>query len=145
MQSPLARIVTPGTGTGTRLGTGTGTGSISRCVHHFGSRTINGAGIDAEKLLSENRGKFAKKRGTAIGNGRQVPLKPWNGTPRISANQNQPRMNTDLHGWESGTKTAPAETTGSPSAKGFGNSLADPCFISVPSVAKKSSTLKATT
>ncbi len=67
-------------------------------VHHFASRTFQGNGVDAEKLQSENGGKFAKKWGTTIGNGRAVPLKPWTGTPRIPGNQNQPRMNTDLHG-----------------------------------------------
>ncbi len=30
-------------------------------VHHFGSRTFAGAGIDAEKLLGENGRKFAEK------------------------------------------------------------------------------------
>ena len=48
-------------------------------IHHFGSRTFQGNGIDAEKLLSENSRKFAEKWGTAVGNGRAVPLTPWMG------------------------------------------------------------------
>ena len=32
-------------------------------VHHFGSRTFAGAGIDAEKLLQENSDKFSRKWG----------------------------------------------------------------------------------
>ena len=36
-------------------------------VHHFGSRTFQGNGIDAEKLLDENARRFADKRGAASG------------------------------------------------------------------------------
>ena len=36
-------------------------------IHHFGSRTFAGNGIDAEKLLGENGRKFAEKWGTAVG------------------------------------------------------------------------------
>jgi O-antigen biosynthesis protein len=32
-------------------------------VHHFGSRTFAGNGIDAQKLLDENAGRFAAKWG----------------------------------------------------------------------------------
>ena len=32
-------------------------------VHHFGSRTFAGNGVDAEKLLDENAGRFAAKWG----------------------------------------------------------------------------------
>ena len=69
-------------------------------IHHFGGRTFQGIGIDVERLLSENSRKFAEKWGTAIGNGRAVPLRPWVGQPRMGARQDQPRMNTDLHGWD---------------------------------------------
>ncbi len=51
-------------------------------VHHYGSRTLTGAGIDAEKLLSENGRKFAAKWGTPAGNGRAVALEPWIGQER---------------------------------------------------------------
>jgi hypothetical protein len=30
-------------------------------IHHFGSQTSSGAGINAEKLLSENGRRFAEK------------------------------------------------------------------------------------
>ncbi len=47
-------------------------------VHHFGSRTFAGAGIDAEKLLKENAARFAENWGTRkSGNGDAVELKPW--------------------------------------------------------------------
>ena len=63
-------------------------------VHHFGGRTFQGSGIDVERLLSENSRKFAEKWGTAIGNGRAAPLKPWVGQPRMGARQDLPRMNS---------------------------------------------------
>jgi hypothetical protein len=48
-------------------------------VHHFGSRTFLGNGIDIEKLLDENARRFAAKWGLADGNhGREVVmLRPW--------------------------------------------------------------------
>ncbi len=45
-------------------------------VHHFGSRTFQGNGIDAERLLKENSAKFAQKWGLPIG-GQRVALRPW--------------------------------------------------------------------
>ncbi len=113
-------------------------------VHHFGSRTFQGNGIDAERLLAENRRRFAEKWGTPAGNGLAVVLKPWIEPEQGKARRNQPRMNTDLHGWESGAQAArkggaAAPNTGPPS------SLADPCFIGGPSVAQDSSIRKATT
>jgi len=109
-------------------------------VHHFGSRTFTGAGIDANKLLSENGRKFAEKWGIGVGNGRAVPLEPW-----VESSRSQPRMNTDLHGWESARKTDQQETCSSTAPKGFRKPFADPCSISVSSVAQESSTGKATT
>ena len=41
-------------------------------VHHFGSRTFAGNGVDAEKLLDENAGRFAAKWGLNGTNGRRV-------------------------------------------------------------------------
>ncbi len=41
-------------------------------VHHFGSRTFHGNGINAEKLLDENVRRFAAKWGRAATNGRRV-------------------------------------------------------------------------
>jgi hypothetical protein len=48
-------------------------------VHHFGSRTFIGNGVDAEKLLDENSRRFAAKWGLNGTNGRRVALRPWNG------------------------------------------------------------------
>jgi cephalosporin hydroxylase/GT2 family glycosyltransferase len=48
-------------------------------VHHFGSRTFRGAGIDAEALLRENEGRIAAKWGDAAPQGRRVALKSWSG------------------------------------------------------------------
>jgi len=46
-------------------------------VHHFGSRTFGGNGIDAERLLDENARRFAAKWGHAKPDGRRVALQPW--------------------------------------------------------------------
>ena len=46
-------------------------------VHHFGSRTFVGNGIDAGKLLDENSAKFAAKWGDAVPRGTRVRLKPF--------------------------------------------------------------------
>ena len=48
-------------------------------VHHFGSRTFQGNGIDIGKLLDENARRFAEKWGLTHGkNGREiVRIKPW--------------------------------------------------------------------
>jgi glycosyltransferase involved in cell wall biosynthesis len=48
-------------------------------VHHFGSRTFAGNGIDAGKLLDENARRFADKWGLPITNGRRVALTPFVG------------------------------------------------------------------
>ena len=46
-------------------------------VHHFGSRTFAGNGIDAERLLEENARRFADKWGHDGPAGRRVALQPW--------------------------------------------------------------------
>ena len=46
-------------------------------VHHFGSRTFAGAGIDAPRLLEENAAKFAAKWGDQAPVGRVVGLSAW--------------------------------------------------------------------
>ncbi len=48
-------------------------------VHHFGSRTLQGNGIDAARLLEENGRRFAEKWGTDVGGRRSVSLLPWTG------------------------------------------------------------------
>ena len=49
-------------------------------VHHFGSRTFAGNGINAEKLLDENARRFADKWGLSAINGRRVAIRPWHGS-----------------------------------------------------------------
>ena len=46
-------------------------------VHHFGSRTFVGNGIDTEKLLDENAQRFAGKWGLSKEPGRRVALQPF--------------------------------------------------------------------
>ncbi len=48
-------------------------------VHHYGSRTFAGNGVDAGRLLEENARRFADKWGLPGINGRPVALRPWNG------------------------------------------------------------------
>ncbi len=50
-------------------------------VHHFGSRTFAGNGIDAESLLEENARRFAEKWGHDRPRGRRVALEAWPGLP----------------------------------------------------------------
>jgi glycosyltransferase involved in cell wall biosynthesis len=54
-------------------------------IHHFGSRTFQGNGIDAEKLLDENARRFAAKWGRAAANGKRVALQPWAEWPAFFA------------------------------------------------------------
>jgi GT2 family glycosyltransferase len=46
-------------------------------VHHFGSRTFTGNGVDAEALLEENARRFGKKWGYEIHPGHRVTLRSW--------------------------------------------------------------------
>jgi GT2 family glycosyltransferase len=46
-------------------------------IHHFGSRTFAGNGIDAEALLEANARRFAAKWGQELAGGRPVALRPW--------------------------------------------------------------------
>jgi GT2 family glycosyltransferase len=46
-------------------------------VHHFGGRTLVGAGIDAAALLDRNRAKLAAKWGFSEPVGRKVARHPW--------------------------------------------------------------------
>jgi hypothetical protein len=54
-------------------------------VHHFGSRTFAGNGVDAGKLLDENALRFAEKWGLAAPNGRRVTLQTWHGNGQAHA------------------------------------------------------------
>ena len=53
-------------------------------VHHFGSRTFVGNGIDAQKLLDENSARFAVKWGNTVPHGRRVTLKPFEAARQAS-------------------------------------------------------------
>jgi glycosyltransferase involved in cell wall biosynthesis len=59
-------------------------------VHHFGSRTFVGNGVDAERILNENAAKFEAKWGDAVPRGQRLALAPFgNGHPhRASASAN---------------------------------------------------------
>jgi glycosyltransferase involved in cell wall biosynthesis len=46
-------------------------------IHHFGSRTLVGNGIDATRLLDENERRFAAKWGPSAPIGRRVTLERW--------------------------------------------------------------------
>ncbi len=53
-------------------------------VHHYGSRTFVGNGVDAERVLNENAARFAAKWGDAVPQGRRVALEPFEGSPRTA-------------------------------------------------------------
>jgi glycosyltransferase involved in cell wall biosynthesis len=52
-------------------------------VHHFGSRSFAGNGVDAERLLDENAAKFAAKWGRQAPQGRKITLRPFAPRPAI--------------------------------------------------------------
>jgi glycosyltransferase involved in cell wall biosynthesis len=62
-------------------------------IHHFGSRTFAGNGIDAAALLEENARRFAAKWGQGAPIGRRVELQPWSSdaTPPPRAQAKPPR------------------------------------------------------
>ena len=65
-------------------------------VHHFGSRTFVGNGIDAESLLEENARRFAAKWGREMPRGRRVALQAL-GRPdvlRMDADGERARVRT---------------------------------------------------
>ena len=51
-------------------------------VHHFGSRTFVGNGVDAERVLDENAKRFAAKWGDSVPQGRRVALRAFSGDGR---------------------------------------------------------------
>ncbi len=61
-------------------------------VHHFGSRTFAGNGVDAERLLAENERRFIEKWGDAARRGKKVALRAWSGL------EVDPRGTLDVHG-----------------------------------------------
>ncbi len=90
-------------------------------VHHFGSRTFVGNGVDAEKLLDENAQRFADKWGQAAPEGRRIALRPWSSWPEFLADSQKefarqvdegriaekfvPRINADQRGFDNTTAT----------------------------------------
>ena len=54
-------------------------------VHHYGSRTFVGNGVDAERVLDENARRFAAKWGDAVPQGRRVALRAWQNGEGTSA------------------------------------------------------------
>ena len=65
-------------------------------IHHFGSRTFAGNGIDTERLLSENQQRFAAKWGKRRLRGQRVLLRPFVGNDRrISRGDAETRSNLD--------------------------------------------------
>ena len=59
-------------------------------VHHFGSRTFAGNGVDAAKLLEENAARFAAKWGGSVPEGRRIALRPFApGTQSTAGKQSQ--------------------------------------------------------
>jgi GT2 family glycosyltransferase len=46
-------------------------------VHHYGSRTFAGSGVDTEALLRENHSRFAAKWGEPASGRQAVSLRPW--------------------------------------------------------------------
>ena len=100
-------------------------------IHHFGSRTFAGNGIDAGRLLEENARKFAGKWGRDVPEGRRVALSPWgartvavgedrrfriqdsstNSTTAITANRREEDSRfqiQDSREWEITEKTGPS-------------------------------------
>ena len=71
-------------------------------VHHFGSRTFAGNGIDAEKLLDENARRFADKWGLNGTNGRRVALQPWSSAAIVQSPSEIARR-VDAQGMMDGT------------------------------------------
>ena len=86
-------------------------------VHHFGSRTFVGNGIDANQLLDENAAKFAAKWGDSAPRGVRVPLNAFLGGPHGR------RAKSNGPGAQTGNGSAGGLSNGL-SASGVGPSLA---------------------
>ncbi len=66
-------------------------------IHHYGSRTFAGAGIDAGALLAENQQRFSAKWGAAAGPaGRLVSLSPWSGSQTTPARAGRPKVSLTM-------------------------------------------------
>ncbi len=56
-------------------------------VHHFGSRTFQGNGVDAKKLLGDNARRFADKWGLKAAGGKAVTLQPWRAASAVASDE----------------------------------------------------------
>ena len=87
-------------------------------VHHFGSRTFAGNGIDAEKLLDENARRFAAKWGQHTPQGRRVALQPWSCWPGFLAEtQREFAQQVDEARVPGGTPAPPRPRCGPPTGE----------------------------
>jgi GT2 family glycosyltransferase len=75
-------------------------------VHHFGSRTFAGNGVDAGQVLDENARRFAAKWGLQKANGKPVTLQPWLGEGNGIATQPEPAQRQRLGPPHSQTRSA---------------------------------------
>ncbi len=69
-------------------------------VHHYGSRTFVGNGVDAERVLDENARRFAAKWGDAVPRGRRVAMRAFVAGPQTRADGEgcpQRRRGTQMH------------------------------------------------
>ena len=82
-------------------------------VHHYGSRTFQGNGIDTERLLQENGDKFAHKWGLPVV-GQRVMLRPWaeggNGPQMTQMNADEKEQRTNFK--ENGRRNEPTGRPG---------------------------------
>jgi glycosyltransferase involved in cell wall biosynthesis len=76
-------------------------------IHHYGSRTFAGNGIDAESLLEENARRFADKWGDGAPRGQRVGLQPWSGATRPLA---KTQDTTSRNGAKPAKKTSKADS-----------------------------------
>ena len=81
-------------------------------VHHFGSRTFAGNGVDARKVLDEYARRFADKWGLPTVNGISVTLRPWSDGSGAHARRD------DLTRSSSSTPAAPTGRSRSPARSG---------------------------
>jgi GT2 family glycosyltransferase len=89
-------------------------------VHHFGSRTFAGNGVDAERLLEENARRFTDKWGLPQMPGRRVALQPFADRPGVDLENGHadrqrflPRIAADQRGSEK-SYTSPTRQRGTP-------------------------------
>ncbi len=83
-------------------------------VHHFGSRTFVGNGIDANQLLNENAARFAAKWGDSAPRGVRVALKTFPEGPqrKFKSNGSGPKTGTGtLNGSSNGLSISGASPT----------------------------------